>query len=247
MLGKVHSSTIESSSSHTASRLDRSPAGAPDRILAVAKPLMRGWLHLGMTPVALILGTLLLPFANSARAAFAITLYTLCSIILFAMSAMYHRFDWQPRTKALLRRFDHANIFLLIAGTYTPIALLALEPSKGWLLFWLVWGVSLVGIFVNVVWISAPRPLYVALYIATGWIAVMYLGDLLQASIAMVVLILVGGGIYTAGAVIYGLKRPNLWPNHFGFHEIFHAATIAAWCCHWVAILLIVLNPVVGG
>lgn len=221
-------------------------ARTSSRILAVAKPLLRGWLHLGVTPLALILGTLLLPFVDSARGLFAVTLYTLCSIVLFGMSAMYHRFDWQPRTKAMLRRFDHANIFLLIAGTYTPLALLALEPAKGWLLFWLVWGISLVGMFFNVVWITAPRPLYVALYIATGWIAMMYIVDLLNASVAMMVLILVGGLIYTLGAVVYALKRPNPWPNHFGFHEIFHAATVAAWLCHWVAILLIVLNPVVG-
>lgn len=227
-----------------------SPAPPPEPtnpILAVAKPLLRGWMHLGVTPIAIILGTLLLPFVHSARALFAVSVYTLGSVILFGMSAMYHRFDWKPRTKALLRRLDHANIFLLIASTYTPMALLALEPSKGWLLFWLVWGVSLLGIFFNVVWISAPRPLYVALYLATGWIAMMFIVDLFRASIAMMVLILVGGVIYTAGAVVYAVKRPNPWPNYFGFHEVFHAATVAAWCCHWVAIFLIVLNPVVGG
>ena len=140
-------------------------------------------MHLGVTPIAIILGTLLLPFVHSARALFAVSVYTLGSVILFGMSAMYHRFDWKPRTKALLRRLDHANIFLLIASTYTPMALLALEPSKGWLLFWLVWGVSLLGIFFNVVWISAPRPLYVALYLATGWIAMMFIVDLFRASI----------------------------------------------------------------
>lgn len=218
-----------------------------EKFLAVAKPLLRGWLHLGATPIAVIMGSLLLPFVHTSRALFAVTLYTLCSVVLFGMSALYHRFDWKPHTKAMLRRFDHANIFLLIAGTYTPLALLALPPEKGWVLFWLVWAVALVGIVFNVLWISAPRPIYLALYLGTGWIAVMYLGDLLDASVAMMVLILVGGLIYTAGAVVYGMKRPNPWPNHFGFHEIFHFATVAAWVCHWVAILLIVLNPVVGG
>lgn len=191
-----------------------------------------------------MLGTLLFPFVSTARGVFAVSVFTLCSIILFGMSALYHRFDWKPRTKAVLRRFDHANIFLLIAGTYTPLALLALPPEKGWLLFGLVWGISVVGIVFNVAWITAPRWLYVALYLVTGWIAVMYIVDLVHASVGMMVLVVVGGLIYTGGAVVYALKRPNPWPNTFGFHEIFHAGTVAAWVCHWAAILLIVLHPV---
>ncbi|MFD2758310.1 PAQR family membrane homeostasis protein TrhA [Gulosibacter faecalis] len=214
--------------------------------LAVARPLLRGWLHTGAAPLALVLGTLLFPFVHSARGVAAVTVFTLCSIILFGMSALYHRFDWKPRTKALLRRFDHANIFLLIAGTYTPLALLALPPQKGWILLALVWTVAVIGIVFNVAWITAPRWLTTALYLATGWIAMMYIVDLVHASVGMMVLVLVGGLIYTAGAVVYALKRPNIWPNTFGFHEVFHAATVAAWVCHWAAILLIVLDPVTG-
>ncbi len=217
---------------------------AQDNYLAVARPRLRGWLHTGAAPLALVLGTLLFPFVSTARGVFAVSVFTLCSIILFGMSALYHRFDWKPRTKAVLRRFDHANIFLLIAGTYTPLALLALPPEKGWLLFGLVWGISVVGIVFNVAWITAPRWLYVALYLVTGWIAVMYIVDLVHASVGMMVLVVVGGLIYTGGAVVYALKRPNPWPNTFGFHEIFHAGTVAAWVCHWAAILLIVLHPV---
>lgn len=211
---------------------------------ALISPRMRGTLHTWAAVIAAVLGGLLLVFADNALQVFALTVYTAASVMLFGMSALYHRVAWKPRTKAILRRIDHANIFLLIAGTYTPIALLGLPPEKGWLLFWLVWGAALAGITFNVLWITAPRWLYVALYIATGWIAVMYLGDLLEASIAMMVLVAVGGVIYTLGAVFYAIKRPNPWPRYFGFHEIFHAHTVVAWACHWVAILLIVLNPV---
>lgn len=219
------------------------PLGVREQLLAVTSPAWRGWIHTVATPLAAVLGTMLFAFTDSAKAVFAVSVYTACSILLFGMSALYHRGKWGPRAKALLRRFDHANIFLLIAGTYTPLALLALPPEKGWLLFWLVWAVAFVGIVLNVLWISMPRWLSVGLYLAMGWIAVMYLGDLLQASVAMMVLVAVGGLIYTVGALMYAFKRPNPWPNNFGFHELFHAATIAAWACHWAAILLIVLNP----
>lgn len=208
------------------------------------KPLWRGWIHLVATPVAAVMGSLLFAFTDSSRAVLAISIYTASSCVLFGMSALYHLGAWKPRAKALLRRFDHANIFLLIAGTYTPIALLALPPDKGWLLFWLVWGVSVIGIAFNVFWITAPRWLYVGLYLATGWIAMMYIVDLVHASVGLMVLIVVGGLIYTAGAVVYALKRPNPIPGVFGFHEIFHAATALAWLCHWAGILLLVLSPV---
>ena len=217
---------------------------ARNRILAFRRPLARGWIHLVSTPVVAVLGTLLFAFTDSAKGVFAVSVFTGSSIVLFGMSALYHIIKWEPRAKAVLRRVDHANIFLLIAGTYTPLALLALQPAKGWLLFGLVWCVALVGLVFNVIWISAPRWLYVALYLGTGWIAVMYLGDLLVASVAMMVLIAVGGLVYTLGAVGYALKHPNPWPRSFGFHEFFHAATAVAWLCHWTAILLIVLDPV---
>ena len=143
----------------------------------------------------------------------------------------------------MLKRFDHANIFLLIAGTYTPLALLALPPEKGVLLLVLVWSGTVLGIAFRVFWVHAPRWLYVALYILLGWAAVMYIVDLVQANVATMVLIVVGGLAYTVGAVIYALKKPNPVPGVFGFHEIFHTLTVLAFLCHWVAILLIVINP----
>ena len=211
---------------------------------AELKPTWRGWIHAGTFPVAIAAGIVLITLADGAVAKWACAVFMATSVLLFGNSALYHRFDWGPRTKAVLKRIDHANIMLLIAGTYTPIAVLALPPQKGILLLTLVWTGALLGILFRVFWINAPRWLYVALYLLLGWAAVMYLGDLLQASVAMMVLVIIGGLLYTGGAVCYALKKPNPWPGRFGFHEIFHVCTVLAFLCHWTACLLIALHPV---
>lgn len=209
------------------------------------KPTWRGWIHAGTFPVAIAAGIVLIVLAEGAAAKWASAVFMATSVLLFGNSALYHRFNWKPTTKAVLKRIDHANIMLLIAGTYTPIAVLALPPQKGLLLLALVWSGALLGILFRVFWINAPRWMYVALYLLLGWAAVMYLVDLLQASVAMMVLVIVGGLLYTGGAVCYALKKPNPWPGHFGFHEIFHVCTVLAFLCHWTACLLIALDPVV--
>ncbi|NQX04052.1 hemolysin III family protein [Rathayibacter sp. VKM Ac-2856] len=211
--------------------------------VAEARPTWRGWIHAGLFPLAIAAGIVLVSLADGAHAKWAATVFAVSSLLLFGNSALYHRFDWSPRTKIVLKRIDHANIFLLIAGTYTPLAVLALPPSQGTLLLVLVWAGALLGIGFRVFWISAPRWLYVPLYLLLGWAAVMYLGPLFEASAAMMVLVLVGGLCYTVGAVIYGLKRPNPVPGVFGFHEIFHALTAVAFLCHWTAALIVCLDP----
>lgn len=208
------------------------------------KPTWRGWIHAGTFPVTIVAGVVLIVLADGAAAKWASAVFTLTSMLLFGNSALYHRFDWNPRTKVLLKRIDHANIFLLIAGTYTPLAILALPPDKGWLLLGIVWGGALLGIGFRMFWIHAPRWLYVPLYLLLGWAAVMYLGDLLAASVAMMVLVIVGGLLYTIGAIVYALKKPNPWPGRFGFHEIFHTCTVLAFMCHWTATLIIAVHPV---
>lgn len=160
-------------------------------------------------------------------------------IFLFGVSALYHRFNWSDRTRRMLKRFDHANIFLLIAGSYTPITVLALPHDKSVLLLWLVWIGAGLGIAFRVFWIGAPRWLYVPLYLLLGYAALLYIVDFFNANAVMMTLILAGGLCYTVGAVIYGLKRPNPFPGRFGFHEIFHSLTLLAFLCHWVAIFLI--------
>ncbi len=207
------------------------------------RPTWRGWIHAGTFPVAIVVGIALIILAQGAPAKWAAAVFMTSSLLLFGNSALYHRFDWGPRVKAVLKRIDHANILLLIAGTYTPLAVLALEPSKGTLLLYLVWSGALLGILFRVFWIGAPRWLYVALYLVLGWAAVMYMVDLARANVTMTILVCVGGVLYTVGAVIYAMKKPNPWPGRFGFHEIFHVCTVLAFLCHWTACLLISLEP----
>jgi hemolysin III len=218
-------------------------AAAVDAATPEIKPSWRGWIHAATFPIAIAAGIVLIVLADGATAKWACAVFMATSLLLFGNSALYHRFDWNPRTKTILKRIDHANILLLIAGTYTPIATLALPPQQGALLLVLVWSGALLGILFRVFWIHAPRWLYVALYLALGWAAVMYLVDLFEANAAMMILVAVGGLLYTGGAVVYALKRPNPWPGHFGFHEIFHVCTVLAFLCHWTACLLIALNP----
>ena len=210
------------------------------------KPTWRGWLHAATFPIALAAGIVLIVLAEGAAAKWAAAVFMTSSLLLFGNSAVYHRFNWGPTVHAVLRRIDHANILLLIAGTYTPLGVLALPPGKGALLLTVVWTGAILGILFRVLWLGAPRWIYVALYLALGWAAVMYIVDLTQANFAMMVLVIVGGLLYTAGAVVYAMKRPNPWPGHFGFHEIFHACTVLAFLCHWTAALLIALSPYPG-
>jgi hemolysin III len=211
--------------------------------VAEIKPTWRGWIHAGTFPLAIALGVVLIVFANGADAKVSSAIFVLSSLLLFGNSALYHRFNWNPRTKKVLKRIDHANIFLLIAGSYTPITVLCLPQPKETILLALIWGGAGLGILFRIFWIGAPRWLYVPLYIALGWGALAYIVDFFNANAAMMTLILVGGLFYTGGAIIYGLKRPNPVPGKFGFHEIFHACTLLAFLCHWVAIFLVATNP----
>ena len=211
------------------------------------RPTWRGWIHAATFPVAIVAGIVLIIVAQGPAAKWSCAVFMASSVLLFGNSALYHRFDWGPKTKATLKRIDHANIMLLIAGTYTPIAVLGLPTDQATLLLSLVWGGALLGILFRVFWINAPRWLYVALYLVLGWAAVMYLPQLLAANVAMVILVAIGGLLYTGGAIVYAMKRPNPWPGHFGFHEIFHVCTVLAFLCHWTACLLIAMNPAYHG
>jgi hemolysin III len=211
------------------------------------RPTWRGWIHAATFPVAIIAGIVLIVLAQGPAAKWSCAVFMASSVLLFGNSALYHRFDWGPKTKATLKRIDHANIMLLIAGTYTPIAVLGLPTDQATLLLSLVWGGAILGILFRVFWLHAPRWLYVALYLVLGWAAVMYLPQLLQANVAMVILVAIGGLLYTGGAIVYAMKRPNPWPGHFGFHEIFHVCTVLAFLCHWTACLLIAMNPAYHG
>ncbi|HCS61905.1 MAG TPA: hemolysin III [Microbacterium sp.] len=216
---------------------------ATDDAAGEIKPTWRGWLHAGIFPVAIVAGIVLIVLAEGTPAKWAAAVFMASSLLLFGNSALYHRINWSPKTKLILKRIDHANIVLLISGTYTPLAVNALPPEKGTLLLILVWSGAVVGILFRVFWVNAPRWLYVALYLALGWAAIMYMADLFNANVAMMVLVCVGGLLYTGGAVVYAMKKPNPWPGHFGFHEIFHLCTVLAFLCHWTACLLVSIAP----
>ena len=212
-----------------------------------AKPSWRGWIHAGTFPLAIGLGIVLIASAHGPAAKVASSVFVLSSLLLFGISALYHRFNWRPGPRRFLKRLDHANIFLLIAGSYTPITVLALSHDKAVLLLTLVWIGAGLGIVFNVFWIGSPRWLYVPLYLLLGYASLAFIVDFFSANAAMMSLILAGGVLYTIGAVIYGLKRPNPVPGVFGFHEIFHALTLFAFLCHFSAIYLVATAPPVLG
>ncbi len=204
----------------------------------LTKPRARGWIHLVATPLVLIATMLSVAVPETFHERFSVAIFGICSVVLFGSSAVYHRGNWSPRVTAALRRLDHSNIFLLIAGTYTPLAVMLLPESQMQLLLTVIWIAALGGILMRQFWIWAPRWLYVPIYIALGWVAVWYLPDFYAASGGLVVTFIVLGGVfYTLGAVVYAIKRPNFFPYSFGFHEIFHVCTVIAWACHYVAIL----------
>lgn len=204
------------------------------------KPRLRGWLHAGMAPAAVVAGALLLVLAPAAvRVPLAV--YLASALLLFTVSAVYHRFSWGPRVHGVLQRLDHANIFLIIAGTYTPFAVMLLDPGPARLLLWLVWSGAIAGVAFRVFWAGAPRWLYVPVYGALGWTAVFFLPGFLHSGGALVLsLIVLGGLLYTAGGVIYALKRPNPSPRWFGFHEVFHAFTLGGFLAQFAAVTLVV-------
>ena len=208
-----------------------------------AKPTWRGWIHAATVPIAIVLGIVLVCVADGVLAKLMCGVFFASSILLFGISSIYHRFTWSAPIAALWRRLDHANIFLLIAGTYTPVAVLVLPYPKSVILLSFVWGGAIIGIAFRVFWLRAPRWLYVPLYLILGWAALFYIVDLFAAAPVTMILVLAGGVFYSVGAVFYALKRPNPWPGRFGFHELFHLCTVLAFLCHWVGVLLIAIDP----
>ncbi|MEU1875875.1 hemolysin III family protein [Streptosporangium sp. NPDC020072] len=206
-----------------------------------AKPRLRGWLHAGALPVSLIAGFVLVALGPTLQARLAAAVYAVTSGLLFGVSATYHRSTLSPRLAGVLRRLDHANIFLIIAGTHTPFAMLALDGPARTAVLAVVWTGALAGVLFKVLWTSAPRWLSTALYIALGWTAALVLPQLIAGAGAVAVaLVLTGGLLYTAGGVVYGTRRPDPSPRWFGFHEVFHALTVAAYLVQYAAVFLVV-------
>jgi hemolysin III len=202
----------------------------------IAPPKLRGWFHLGATPVVII-ASLVLFILSKSSFKFAVAIYSLTAILLFSVSALYHRVPWSPAKKKIWRRFDHANINLLIAGSYTPFAVTLLEGRDRTILLSVVWIGAAAGVAMRVFWLGAPRWLYVANYLLLGWVAVAYMPQLYRAGGLWILLpIIIGGLFYSVGAIFYALKRPGREAKYFGFHELFHIFVLAAWVSQYVAI-----------
>jgi len=223
--------------------LAASPAEAVD---ALAKPSMRGWIHTWALAVSAVAVTVLVFVASgiSASAGWSTLVYGVSVCLLFGISAVYHRITWRtPRTRIRMKRADHSMIFLFIAGSYTPFAVLGLPESTGRILLTVVWAGALAGVALKLLWPTAPAWVGVPLYLVLGWAIVPVAGQLLDAiGWTPLILLALGGVMYSAGAILYATKWPNPWPRVFGHHEFFHAATVLAALCHYVAIWMVVLR-----
>ncbi|HEY5853777.1 MAG TPA: hemolysin III family protein [Aldersonia sp.] len=210
------------------------------------KPRMRGWIHVWAFVGALMasLALVLTSLTVSGRATVATAIYGLTVCGVFGVSALYHRVRWPGiRSETWMQRADHAMIFLFIAGSYTPFAMLGLPESTGARLLTVVWSGAVAGCALKLWWPAAPRWVGVPLYLLLGWAVVPVAGQLTeQVGLVPMLLLLVGGLLYSGGAVLFATRWPNPWPHTFGHHEFFHAATVLAALCHYVAIWMVVLG-----
>jgi len=206
------------------------------------KPRLRGVSHEIAFYVSLVLGAALVIVASGARARVAVLVYVLSLSGLLGTSALYHRRTWSDGARRWMRRADHSMIFVLIAGTYTPVALLALHGTLATVVLGIVWGGALGGVILKLAWIDAPKWLIAGVYVALGWVALISLGQL-PAAVGVLGLIGLGAGglLYTAGAVIYATQKPDPIPAVFGYHEVFHLFVIAAAALHFAVIAFAVL------
>ena len=219
-----------------------SHGGTIEHAAEALKPRLRGWLHFSAAPLALILGLGLMVFTPTEKLRAAVAVYVLTTVLLFGVSAAYHLGAGSARVNAFLRRLDHANIYLFIAGSYTPFAVALDDTRLTWTILVLVWGIALAGVLLPLLWLHAPRWVTAGSYVALGWVALFFLPDLYQAfGITTILLLALGGVLYTIGAVIYARKRPNPHPEWFGFHELFHSCVIAAYLVQYLAVALVVL------
>jgi len=203
------------------------------------KPRLRGWLHAAAAPLALAGGVLLVRSSPPGSPRTGSMVFAACALVLFTVSAAMHRGRWSPRANLVLTRLDHACIFLLIAGSYTPFALLLLRGSDRAVMLCVAWAGAGIGIAFRLLWPAAPRWLYTPIYIALGWMAIFFVGDFMRyADTPVLVLIAAGGLLYTAGGVVYGLRRPNPLPRWFGFHEVFHTLTVLAFAAHYAGVTI---------
>jgi hemolysin III len=201
-------------------------------------PRLRGVSHAGAFVLSIAAAIVVVALAPTDRATVALALYGTGLVALFGCSALYHRWPGPVRFKPLLQRLDHSTIFVFIAASYTPIALIVLHGALAWVIFGIAWLGAAAGIAFSLGWISAPRPLVAGSYLLLGWVAVIAIPQLVgRLGVAPLVLLASGGLLYSLGAVVYATQRPDPWPSTFGFHEVFHALVIAAAATHYVAMI----------
>ena len=219
------------------------PSMTPHWLDPSAKPRLRGVSHQWAFFVSLATGLILILLSPNGEARLAAGIYSLSVCALFGTSAVYHRINWRSLSaRRWMRRLDHSMIFVLIAGTYTPFALLALDGKIATVILIVVWSGALAGVVLQLVWVDAPRALSAVVYIAMGWVALVAFPEMVdKIGITGTALVAAGGILYSAGAVIYATKRPNPAPTVFGYHEVFHALVIAAAALHYAVVALIVL------
>ena len=207
------------------------------------KPRMRGVSHQWAFYVSLLTGLLLVVFAPRGTATLAAAIYSVSVAALFGTSALYHRINWKTiGARRWMRRLDHSMIFVLIAGTYTPFALVALHGTLATAILIVVWSGALAGVALQLIWADAPRVVSAIVYIALGWVAIAAYPQMVDnVGVTGTALVTVGGLLYSAGAVIYALQRPDPVPKVFGYHEIFHVLVIAAAALHYAVVAFIVL------
>jgi len=206
------------------------------------RPRLRGVFHQYAFFVALLAGVVLVLVADAGRERLAMLIYAIALAAMFGVSALYHRVTWRSASvRKWMRRLDHSTILLLIAGTYTPFALLAFDGALGTAVLIAVWSGAAAGLVLNLLWIDAPTWVTAVVYITLGWVGAVAVPELVSLGIAPAVLVFLGGALYTIGAVAYALKRPNPVPNVLGYHEIFHLLVIGAAIAHFVAIAAFVL------
>jgi hemolysin III len=213
---------------------------SPDQ--TAERPLLRGAFHLAAVFAAAAGAVLLVLLADSASAYVGGAVFATSLIALYATSAAYHRIRWRPRLRGLMRRLDHAMIFTLIAGTYTPFCLAVLDTAWGISILSVVWGLAGAGIVLKLAWPEAPRWLSVAIYVAVGWLALVAAPELIDWFSAVPLALLLGGGLlYTAGGLVYATRRPDPFPRVFGYHEVFHAFVVAGSAVHYALVAAYVL------
>jgi len=205
------------------------------------KPRLRGVTHQYAFFISLVAGCALVWNSTGFKQTAINLVFALSVCLLFGISGLYHRIQWSPKGRQWMRRLDHSSIYLLISGTYTPLMVIALDQTTAYISLAIVWGASAVGIFVELCVPSTPKWLTALTYVAIGWVAVFFYGEIIAAiGGTAFMLILVGGIFYTIGAIVYTRKRPNPSPEVFGYHEIFHLLVIAGVVVHYFVIALLI-------